>query len=79
MEIGSRFVFAALYKGRTSYARVISFVALDLDYIGPQIFQSLADPRPYEDAGQFDHFQVLKWCVYFNPLLLNCFETHHCF
>jgi hypothetical protein len=35
MEIGSRFVFAALDKGGTSYARVISFGAFELDHIGP--------------------------------------------
>ena len=79
MEIGTRFVFAALDKGGTLYARVISFWAFDLDHIGPQICQSLADPRPCEDAGQFDRFQALKWCVYFNPLFLKCFETLHCF
>jgi hypothetical protein len=35
MEIGSRFVFAALDKGGTPYARVISFGAFELDHIGP--------------------------------------------
>jgi hypothetical protein len=79
MEIGSRFVFAALDKGGTPYARVISFGAFELDHIGPQICQSLADPRPCEDAGQFDYFQALQSYVYFNPVFLQCFEIHPCF
>lgn len=79
MEIGSRFVFAALYKEGTPYAGVISFGVFDLDLIGPQICQSLADPRPSEDAGQFDDFQALQSYVYLTPLFLNCFETHPCF
>ncbi len=71
MEIGSRFVFAALDKEGTPYARVIFFGAFDLDHIGPQICQSLADPRPSEDAGQFDDFQALQSYVYF----ILCFYT----
>jgi hypothetical protein len=79
VEIGSRFVSAALDKEGTPYAGVISFGAFDLDHIGPQICQSLADPRPCEDAGQFDDFQALQSYVYFNPMFLYCFETHPCF
>jgi hypothetical protein len=74
MEIGSRFVFAALDKGGTPYARVISFGAFELDHIGPQICQSLADPRPCEDAGQFDYFQALQSYVYFNPCVFTMFR-----
>ena len=79
MEIGSRFVFAALDKGGAPYAHVISFGAFELDHIGSQICQSLADPRPCEDAGQFDYFQALQSYVYFNPVFLQCFEIHPCF
>jgi hypothetical protein len=79
VEIGSRFVSAALDKEGTPYAGVISFGAFDLDHIGPQICQSLADPRPCEDAGQFDDFQALQSYVYFNAVFLHCFETHPCF
>ena len=68
VEIGSRFVSTALDKEGTQYAGVISFGAFDLDHIGPQICQSLADPRPCEDAGQFDDFQALQSYVYFNPM-----------
>jgi hypothetical protein len=36
LEIGSRFVFAALDKEGTPYAGVISIKAFDFDHIGPR-------------------------------------------
>jgi len=70
VEIGSRAVALALDKGRAPFAGVVALGAFDLEHLGAQIGQGLADPGPCQNAGQFDHFQPLQRCAHLPALSL---------
>ena len=58
--IGRRHVAVAFDKGRAPFAGVIAFGAFDLDDFGPEVGEGLTNPRPREDAGEFDDFQTFE-------------------
>ena len=55
---GEMLVARALDEGRAPFAGVVAFRRLDLDDIGAEIGEELADPGPGKDARQFEDAQA---------------------
>jgi hypothetical protein len=56
-ELLPRLVAWIVDEGRAPASGVVALGALDLDHLGAEIGQGLADPRAGENARQLDHLK----------------------